>query len=81
MIDWVIEPLASGLALAALIAVCWGFHQLFSDVRINRKVNRAVPRITDRHYDVLGDDYRVHVAAYAEKVERRREIVRKVSGV
>lgn len=82
MTEWIVEPAATGLALAALIAFCWGIHQLFSDVRINRRVNQIAPRVrrlSDR--ELLGDDYRKHVAAYAAKVERRRQIVRRRAGV
>ena len=82
MIEWIAEPAATGIALGGLIAVCWGIHQLFSDVRINRRVNQLAPRrprLDDQH--LLGDDYRIHVAAYAAKVERRRQIVRRTAGV
>lgn len=81
MTEWIVEPAATGLALAALIAFCWGLHQLFSDVRINRRVNQVAPRVRYREHDLLGDDYRKHVAAYAAKVERRRAIVRRTAGV
>jgi hypothetical protein len=81
MTEWVIEPLATGLALVALIAIAWGVQQLFADVRLNRKVNERAPRLSIKRADYLGDDYRDHVAEYAAKVDRRRQIVRRRAGV
>jgi hypothetical protein len=81
MTEWVIEPLATGLAFVAIPVIAWGIWQLFADVRINRRVNERAPRLTMNRADGLGDDYRDHVAEYAAKVDRRREIVRRTAGV
>jgi hypothetical protein len=81
MTEWVIEPLASGLAFVAIPVIAWGVWQLFADVLVNRRVNNRLPRVRPDRADYLGEDYRDHVADYAAKVDRRRQIVRRTAGV
>jgi hypothetical protein len=69
------------ICLIALIALTlWTLRQVKVFHSAPKTRERLTQRLSDREMELVGDDYRDHVAPYFRKVSIRRQIVRDITG-
>ena len=71
-------PVICGIALIAL--TLWTLRQIKVFHEAPKTQERLSHRLSAREMELVGDDYRDHVAPYYRKVSQRREIVREITG-
>ncbi len=71
-------PVICGIALIAL--TLWTLRQVKVFHEAPKTQQRITHKLSEREMELVGEDWRDHVAGYFRKVSQRRDIVRDITG-